>query len=268
MLDNLGRHFGHFETTMDLPKVFTVQICRMKNRQGHQVLVFFIYGHEETVGAFLSDSIWGMVLSSGLMAKFVLCVLLVFSVVSWAIVGVKLADFRRAKKASTAFLNAFRDGASGQDLYRMGKGLSISPICGLFCAVYERAGGKRRKWFSEQTDLWHMMNAQILGSGEILERHLVMLATVGSVSPFIGLFGTVWGIMDAFRNIGFQGAANLAVVAPGIAEALVATAAGLGAAIPAVMAYNYFVRKIGEFTRSAEQFAADLAVWLKAEVAG
>ena len=97
-----------------------------------------------------------------------------------------------------------------------------------------------------------------------LERRLPFLATVANVSPFIGLLGTVWGIMAAFRDIGLQGAANLAVVAPGIAEALVATAAGLAAAIPAVVAYNYFNARINGFQRDLERFAAELAAVLAA----
>jgi len=150
-------------------------------------------------------------------------------------------------------------------IYKHCKGMKTSPLCGLFCSGYELLTVQARKpsgWTGEREDLWKVLDSMITEQVGKLSKHLSFLATVANVSPFVGLLGTVWGIMAAFHNIGLRGSANLAVVAPGIAEALIATAAGLAAAIPAVIAYNFFLSRIDSIQREVERFSAELVVVL------
>jgi biopolymer transport protein TolQ len=205
----------------------------------------------------LSDSVLTLIAESGPVGKGVMLILLLFSVISWAIMGQKYADFRRIREDSAAFLKLFHSGADAAELYRQAKTAKGAPVCGLFFASYELLY-KGRGWGGSREDLWKAVGGvagDLLGQ---LERNLAFLATVGNVSPFVGLFGTVWGIMDSFRSIGLQRSANLAVVAPGIAEALIATAAGLVAAIPAVIAYNHFLGRIETTRRELERFAGEM----------
>lgn len=219
----------------------------------------------------MSDSVIRLVVESGPFAQTVLLLLLFFSVFSWAIVGQKVADFRRAAEQSAAFLELFRSGAEHGQVYRQCKPMRGSPVCGLFCSAHEFLSGYAKRqgvWRGQREDLWKLLDGMVGEQVARMERHLGFLATVANVSPFIGLLGTVWGIMDAFRSIGLEGSANLAVVAPGIAAALIATAAGLGAAIPAVMAYNYFLARADAVQREVERFAAELAAVLAGEGQG
>jgi biopolymer transport protein TolQ len=205
----------------------------------------------------LSDSVLTLIAESGPVGKGVMLVLLLFSVISWAIMGQKYADFRRIREDSAAFMKLFHSGADAAELYRQAKSMKGAPVCGLFFASYELVY-KGRGWGGSREDLWKAVGGvagDLLGQ---LERNLAFLATVGNVSPFVGLFGTVWGIMDSFRSIGLQRSANLAVVAPGIAEALIATAAGLVAAIPAVIAYNHFLGRVEGMRRELERFAGEM----------
>jgi biopolymer transport protein TolQ len=206
---------------------------------------------------------------TGLVVKLVLLILLYFSVVSWSIICYKLVQVRRANIASERFLDFFWktkrfDAISGQ-LERF----SHSPLIALFNEGYAELKKLMEKGVEKEdpsvisTELGGIDNiARALRratTSEIthLEKYLTFLATTGSTAPFIGLFGTVWGIMTAFKGIGETGSASLAVVAPGIAEALVATAIGLVAAIPAVMGYNHFQNRIKVLIAEMDNFSTE-----------
>ncbi|HJV36927.1 protein TolQ [Geomonas sp.] len=211
----------------------------------------------------------GMFASTGLVVKLVLIVLLYFSVVSWGIIFYKLLQVYRANGASQRFLEFFwkakRFDAIGSQLDRF----ENSPLIVLFQEGYDELRKLQERGEEKQdpnvisTDLGGIENiARALRratTSEItrLEKYLTFLATTGSTAPFIGLFGTVWGIMSAFQNIGQSGSASLAVVAPGIAEALIATAIGLVAAIPAVMGYNHFQQRIRVLISEMDSFSTE-----------
>lgn len=207
-----------------------------------------------------SHDVLGLVAQSGPVVQGVLLVLLLFSVVSWAIIGRKLADLKRIRQESIRFLKLFRSGAEVQEIYRASRALKLTPLGGVFRAGYELIYGDRegRGWSGDREDVRRALDAAAAEQVAGVEKHLIFLATVGSVGPFIGLFGTVWGIMNAFISIGIRGSASLAAVGPGIAEALVTTAAGLAAAVPAVIAYNYFLGRIEALHREVDQFAVEL----------
>jgi biopolymer transport protein TolQ len=200
-----------------------------------------------------------MVAQSGLVAKAVLVVLFLSSVVSWAIIGQKYIELRRLRQESARFLKLLRSGAGTAELCKAARSSDGGLLGSLFAFGYELVHGRGQRWSGDRDDFWKRLDGEITEHVGAMEKHLSFLATVGNVSPFIGLLGTVWGIMDAFRDIGQQGSASLAVVAPGIAEALVTTAAGLAAAIPAVVAYNYFLNQIDAAERQAERVAAEIA---------
>jgi biopolymer transport protein TolQ len=200
----------------------------------------------------MKDSVLQLILQAGYVVKGVLVILLFFSIVSWAIILFKNRYFSRANKESEQFLRAYRSGRDPKELYQGIRSLTISPIVNVFKAVYT---DEARKEKSETKRLLRRYEA--LESAK-LEKYLNFLATTGSTTPFIGLFGTVWGIMTAFMGIGSAGAASLAVVAPGIAESLIATAAGLVAAIPAVIAYNYYLSKARRMIIEMEDFSEEL----------
>ena len=207
---------------------------------------------------------------TGIVVKLVLVVLLYFSVVSWAIIFYKLLQVHRANSESERFLDFFwktkRFDAINAQLDRFAN----SPLTVLFNEGYgelkklmEKGDDKQQDPAVVSTDLGGIDNiARSLRratTSEItrLEKYLTFLATTGSTAPFIGLFGTVWGIMTAFKGIGETGSASLAVVAPGIAEALIATAIGLVAAIPAVMGYNHFQNKIRVLIAEMDNFSTE-----------
>jgi len=216
-----------------------------------------------------------LVLHAGIVVKLVLLILLLFSVFSWAIIIVKFRVFRLAEKESKVFLSRFWTSKDFSRSFMETKRLSHSPVATLFrCGYIDVEKVKKERMSSNpskpplgsevQVGLTEGINTidrtlkRVAGT-EItrLEKALTFLATTGNATPFIGLFGTVWGIMDAFRQIGFRGSTSLAVVAPGISEALIATAAGLFAAIPAVVAYNYFLNKIRILSSQMESFSAE-----------
>jgi biopolymer transport protein TolQ len=206
---------------------------------------------------------------TGLVVKLVLFVLLYFSVVSWAIIFFKLLQIRKANVESERFLDFFwktkRFDAINAQLDRF----TNSPLTVLFNEGYGELTKLKERGEEKQdpnvvsTDLGGIENiARALRratTSEItrLEKYLTFLATTGSTAPFIGLFGTVWGIMTAFKGIGETGSASLAVVAPGIAEALIATAIGLVAAIPAVMGYNHFQNRIKVLIAEMDNFSTE-----------
>lgn len=194
-------------------------------------------------------SILKLIMGADLVVKGVLLILLFFSVYSWAIILYKFAFLRRVENEDGKFTRNFR---RRKDMEQFVRGMKYSPVANLFRAMAEEPAGTHR-------DEYRKMVKRLEGlETSKLERYLNFLATTGSTTPFIGLFGTVWGIMNSFRGIGAAGAASLAVVAPGIAEALIATAAGLVAAIPAVMAYNYYLSRVRLITIRMEDFDQEL----------
>ncbi|MBI5665069.1 MAG: MotA/TolQ/ExbB proton channel family protein [Nitrospirae bacterium] len=182
------------------------------------------------------ETVLTLIFKAGLVVKFVLLVLLFFSIYSWAIIFFKIKLLSKVEKESEEFHKAFLKSKGWDDLYQSTKKHSLSPLANQFRAAYSMEDSDSIEIRSALKRIEAMEAAR-------LEKYLTFLATTGSTAPFIGLFGTVWGIMNSFMGIGRVGAASLAVVAPGIAEALIATAAGLVAAIPAVVAYNYFLSR-------------------------
>ena len=210
-----------------------------------------------------------LIMQAGPVVKLVLLILLYFSLVSWAIIFYKFSTVQRAIKESDRFLDFFwskkRFDTIGQGI----KEFSNSPLATLFREGYhEMLQLKKRSAGSEEAvDFSSKMAPTEIVARALrrattqethrLEKYLTFLATTGSTAPFIGLFGTVWGIMDAFHGIGQTGSASLAVVAPGISEALIATAIGLAAAIPAVMGYNHFLNKINVLIGEMDNFSQE-----------
>jgi biopolymer transport protein TolQ len=197
--------------------------------------------------------------------QFVILLLVLLSVISWMIIGIKWRELRRAEQDSEAFLEVYHDG-SLDAAYGAARDLERSPLAAIFLAVHgEMSRLARLDGKSAPTDLdeRHVrVLARQIGwtssrEGLRLERGLPFLATTGSAAPFIGLFGTVIGIINAFQGIGRAGSASLAVVAPGIAEALIATAVGLFAAIPATVFYNYFVGELRGVVAAIDLFIGE-----------
>jgi biopolymer transport protein TolQ len=204
----------------------------------------------------VSGEISGLIESSGLVAKAVLIVLLIFSLASWTIIFSKWGLYRRARAQSNRFIRMFRKSERLNDVAAVVEQFKPSPLV----AVFEGAYDELRKQGYPVRVLGLQRATQIASSEELtrLESHLPWLATCGAVTPFIGLFGTVWGIIDAFHGLGTAGSATLRAVAPGISEALITTAAGLFAAIPAVIAYNIFIQNIREFGSRMDDFSMEL----------
>jgi biopolymer transport protein TolQ len=212
---------------------------------------------------------------SGPVIQLMMIALIAFSIACWAIIIFKMVLLKRAKKETKLFLEIFWTSKSLDEIYGSSENLFSSPVAGVFKSGFSELeklqktsnhirNGKKKK----TTDLTHM-STELEGADNIsrslknaqntecvyLEKYLPFLATTGSTAPFIGLFGTVWGLMDAFNEIGLKGSSNLAVVAPGISGALVTTAAGLAAAIPAVLAYNYFYNEVRLLETEMENFS-------------
>jgi len=227
-----------------------------------------------------------MIVHAGPIVKFVLLILFLFSVISWAIIFMKYRLLRRAKSETINFLDLFWETRDLKKVYMESKALNFSPVASLFRAGYaeftrfrklqatytdegqsksgrpedEASATVREPLRTRQALMDNLERSLRKGSidqNKRLERSLSFLATTGNTTPFIGLFGTVWGIMESFRGIGLKGSANLAVVAPGISEALIATAAGLAAAIPAVVAFNYFSQRVSYLQAEMDIFTTD-----------
>jgi biopolymer transport protein TolQ len=224
------------------------------------------------------NSIWEMIEHAGPMVKFVLLALLLLSIACWCVILLKARLLRRAKKESTEFIDLFRQRKNYTVLYRDSQVLEDSHLAQLF-----RVGYLELNRFSKSLETKSLQELKVnpevllenvdraiqggmMAERQRFERFLPLLATTGSTAPFIGLFGTVWGIMTSFQDIGLKGAANLAVVAPGISEALVATAMGLAAAIPAVVAYNHFANHIRMVDNEMSHFSADFLNILKRDL--
>ncbi len=200
------------------------------------------------------DTALNLIFQAGLVVKIVLLILLFFSVFSWAIILYKFRFLSKIERESEEFQRAFRKSKDWDTLYQSTKRLSLSPVVNLFRSVYS---AESMEEIDREEVKRTLKRVEALETAR-LEKYLTFLATTGSTTPFIGLFGTVWGIMNAFMGIGRIGSASLAVVAPGIAEALIATAAGLAAAIPAVVAYNYYLSRARRNIIVMEDFSQEL----------
>ncbi len=208
-----------------------------------------------------------LVLSAGIVSKVVLILLLCASVVSWAIIGYKTIVFLKAEASNRRFLIFFSKTDRLEEIQKgvlkPDEGPMVMIVRSLFEKLDRVAALKNGLSSLEDSPTNIKSLERVIQSGvqdEIshIERSLHFLATVGNTAPFVGLFGTVWGIMDAFQEIGLQGTPNIAVVAPGVAEALVATAAGLLVAIPAVVAYNIFVNKLRKMEVQLQVFTSEI----------
>jgi biopolymer transport protein TolQ len=220
-------------------------------------------------------SLWAIIIGAGWVVKGVMIVLLLFSVICWGIILTKARTLSKAHKDTQLFFGAFRELRKFSLLYTETKKFAHSPLAHVFKAGYvelSRISGSRQSSGVSGPDSSQEPDYERTGMDNItrslqqavtaergrLERGVHFLATTGSSAPFIGLFGTVWGIMESFRRIGVMKSASLSVVAPGIAEALIATAAGLAAAIPAVIFYNYFLGRINTISSEMDNFASEL----------
>ena len=206
--------------------------------------------------------VWALVLASGPMAKLVLLVLLGFSVGSWGIIAERWRAFTRAQRESDAFLDRFKKGGGLAAIQDQTVTLQASPLAHLFRAAFREISLNPPPPEGADPETVSALDRVLRKNASVqvteLERSLGFLATTAGATPFIGLFGTVWGIMNAFHGIGVTGTASLAAYAPGIAEALVATAAGLFAAIPALIGYNHFMRQLRLFEAGMDEFSADM----------
>jgi biopolymer transport protein TolQ len=225
-----------------------------------------------------------MVTSAGLMVQFVLLMLLFFSVTSWAIIIIKFRYIRRAFKESEQFTDYFWKSRDLASAFAKAKVLPGSPLARVFRVGYLElkkvsqssaaftsgsdapAHGSMASTFSGSENVKRALRREITSETTRMTQMVPFLATTGNTTPFIGLFGTVWGIMSSFHGIGLRGSASLAVVAPGISEALIATAAGLAVAIPAVIAFNYFMQKIKVIESELQSFAADFLNILERDI--
>jgi biopolymer transport protein TolQ len=212
--------------------------------------------HAMLVAGFaIGGEIVNLIRNTGVVAQVVLVILLLFSILSWSVILTKWGALRRARAQSGRFLRAFRKAQRLQDIAAVSEQFKPSPLVAVFENAYDEY---RRQGEGNITAVQRA--AQIASSEELtrLERRLPWLATTGAVAPFVGLFGTVWGIIDAFNGLGESGAATLRAVAPGISEALITTAAGLFAAIPAVIAYNQFTHQMREFGARMDDFTMEM----------
>jgi biopolymer transport protein TolQ len=216
-----------------------------------------------------------MISNAGLVVQFVLLLLLFFSVTSWAIILVKFRYFGKAFKESAYFTEFFWKSRDLSNAFVKAKQLRRSPIARIFRVGYlelkklsqsglpiwspqsESDGQPLGSRFAATDNVKRALRRAINTEMTRVTQMVPFLATTGNTTPFIGLFGTVWGIMGSFHGIGLKGSANLAVVAPGISEALVATAAGLAVAIPAVIAFNHFMQKVRILESELQSFSAD-----------
>jgi len=218
----------------------------------------------------IASDIIQMILHAGTMVKFVLLLLFFLSLFSWTIIFMKLRLFKRLTDENDKFMELFSSSREIQKVYVESKAFTFSPLAKSFRTGYAEFNrskalqanpGEDKAYQFPQTvmeNIQRVVKKILAVQTARLEKGLTFLATTGNASPFIGLFGTVWGIMTSFRSIGMKGSATLAVVAPGIAEALIATAAGLAAAIPAVVAFNYFTHRVRGFQVELGNFNADL----------
>ena len=206
-----------------------------------------------------ADSLIGMLIAAGPVAKVVLATLLVFSVVSWAVAWSKYRLLSASSRNNASFLSAFRGAKQLVELSTAGDRYRPSALLTVFEHGYKEVARQVNK-YGKLTNAGALERSLQLGAGEEASRlrhNIGWLATTASATPFIGLLGTVWGILQAFRGLGQAGGATLRAVAPGIADALIATAFGLFAAIPALILYNYFSNRIREIVGGMENFSIE-----------
>ncbi len=225
-------------------------------------------------GAVAHDmSIWGLFLQADLLIKFVMLSLVLASIWCWAIIFEKLLSLRRLWNQADDFEESFWSGGSLEDLYDRIQDAPGNPMASVFTAAMREwrrsadkglAGGENRAGLAQRID--RVMHVTLVREMDRLERHMTFLASVGSTAPFVGLFGTVWGIMNSFQAIALTKDTSLAVVAPGIAEALFATALGLVAAIPAVIAYNKISNDLGRYAARLESFSSEFGAILSRQL--
>jgi biopolymer transport protein TolQ len=215
----------------------------------------------------MAPGIVGLFWESGWMGKVVMAILLCFSIISWAMILLKFQYLRKAEKESVAFLKVFRKTRNAQELLASANQMKFSPVATLFLEGHKelesvtkslpdgRAVDADRAVIVEEIE----RSLQITTQDEIgyMERYMAFLGTTGTVGPLLGLFGTVWGIMDAFYGIGLKGSGDIGALAPGLAEALINTTGGLFVAIPAVIAYNYFSEKIKDMATRMDSFSIE-----------
>lgn len=219
-----------------------------------------------------SGNILDLVRQTGPVNQAVLAILLLLSVVSWAIILQKTLSYRAVSGQSARFLDVFRKSNKFSEVQSVCPSLPASPLVGVFQAGYAELNAQFRLTQPQGASPGSAAQRPMLKSlaavdrallrasaTEVnkLEKRVAFLATIASAAPFIGLFGTVWGIMDAFQKIGLSGSTNLAVIGPGISEALIATAAGLFAAVPAVFFYNHFTTTVKALASELDDFALE-----------
>jgi len=210
-------------------------------------------------GAFLQLPMLDLLLGASLISKVVLVLLIIASVMSWTVIFAKWKQFKAAGLENAAFLRAFRKAPRLEAIAALAEQFQISPLSGVFAYGYDEAGRQVQTRGRVTNKVAVERSLQMGVSAELarLERNMSWLATTATVSPFVGLFGTVLGIIDAFQGLGMQGSASLRAVAPGISESLIATAAGLAAAIPAAIAYNQFSHRLRELGAKMEDFSLE-----------
>ena len=220
----------------------------------------------------MGSGVLDLVARSGLLSRFVLLILILFSVASWAIVFRKILHFRLVESESERFRDVFRRSRKFSEVQAVCGSLNRSPLVGIFQTGYAELNSQLRSSKDDEADSTNSDTPLTLRSIDALDRALqratavevnkiesriAFLATTASITPFIGLFGTVWGIMNSFQGIAATGSSSLGVVAPGIAEALIATAAGLFAAIPAVYFYNHLTHRVKLFVSEMDDFSLE-----------
>jgi biopolymer transport protein TolQ len=216
-----------------------------------------------------TQTVWEMVAGSGVVGQLVLFLLLLFSLFSWAIIIYKVTSFKSVRNETNQFIDVFSKMKSLESIYNTSKGMKSCPMARVFFAGYtefasqfkasgvDSADGDKRFFLDKLDSIGRSLERAVAIEVTRMERFLFFLATTGATAPFVGLFGTVWGIMRSFQNIGLTGSSSIAVVAPGIAEALIATAAGLLTAVPAVIGYNYISHRIRVFGSEMDNFSLD-----------
>ncbi len=222
------------------------------------------------VGGALPTSAWELVTTSSIATKTVLLVLVVFSIISWFLIALKWVQFRKVRQQADRFFDTLERTSRLEDAYHAMMKMPPSPYGRLLRegvnffselrpGALKEQTGQRQTLTQTQLDVLRMMLAkEVSAERDLMARFIPWLATIGSVSPLLGLLGTVLGVMDAFLGIAAGGSGNISAVAPGVAEALVTTVLGLAVAIPAVMAYNLFASRLGLFAGELEGFAQEV----------
>lgn len=224
------------------------------------------------ISGHIESELFKLILTAGIIAKIVLLILCLFSIFSWAIMFYKFYQIRRAEKNSKDFLALFSNIENIHQIDISDNDKGDHPLYAIFregCKKFEDIKKDKAAILSEHSSFHGIIKRRLRGAIEseltYYEGYLSFLATTGNVTPFIGLFGTVWGIIHAFQQIGLQGTANIAAVAPGIAEALITTGVGLAAAIPAVIGYNYLLSRVRRLSSTMDIYADDLISVLEVE---